>query len=763
MKDSGFFLLTKLYMPRCYTLYLGDTMKAIYEIKNKVNGKFYIGSSINVTKRWWEHKKMLDLGIHTNKHLQSSWNKHTEKNFSFCILEQLSDSLTEQEVLEREQEHLNLCVGSPLCYNQNKFASKPDSSLNKKPVIQLSKTTKEQIKEWESACDVEKSLGIAASGIYNACKGILVSAGGFAWVWKDEAERSKYEPKSGKHGGHGKREVCLISTSGEVLKTYSSLAEAAQEHSLEYENIIAVCKGRKMSASGKIFKYKEQADDKNNLTCKICGGGTKTPRGLATHLQFAHKLTSVDYTVKHLLQSDKAPGCGVEGCGESVRYVSFEFKKYCKKHSNIAEAEAGKIGSLKKKENIGQILQASQVSQVVQTEQLVLDDFDMDNSSKIISVFDDLQYSSAKHIIEHSALGKVSTKLLKTMTTEQKKELVQPVLNFYQSRGFPFVKYSAPELKQDWQKLKLFATKPASIPPEYKTTKVISTHNLTGSKIARHFNSAEFYSVSGPKELSMLEAWNTPGTLKEVVENRLGITYKEIFNIHGAMMRQGFRSMKKCATTSTFNTLVAKAVYENYPGNKHSSGEKSIVVDFSMGFGQRMLGACSSEHIEKYIGCDPWQSVFNNNMKMAKFLCVEDKVHAENIGSENFLPAQFEGKASIAFSSPPYFEKEIYDKSNFNQAYVGGYKKFIEGWWKSTVENLSSLLKEDGVIGLNMVEVLGDKQILLDMTNVLNQAGFFEIDRWHLAMGMHNMSKKAGQVQKLEPIVFFGRVLPRTI
>jgi predicted GIY-YIG superfamily endonuclease len=50
-------------------------ISGVYEIKNTLNNKRYIGSSVNIQKRWYAHKRMLNLNTHPNKHLQAAWNK----------------------------------------------------------------------------------------------------------------------------------------------------------------------------------------------------------------------------------------------------------------------------------------------------------------------------------------------------------------------------------------------------------------------------------------------------------------------------------------------------------------------------------------------------------------------------------------------------------------------------------------------------------------------------------------------------------------
>lgn len=78
----------------------------IYEIKNIVNGKIYIGSSKDIVNRLSQHKANLKKKKHTNSHLQASWNKHGEYNFVFRIVE-LIPNPTKQILEEREDHWIN--------------------------------------------------------------------------------------------------------------------------------------------------------------------------------------------------------------------------------------------------------------------------------------------------------------------------------------------------------------------------------------------------------------------------------------------------------------------------------------------------------------------------------------------------------------------------------------------------------------------------------------------------------------------------------
>lgn len=59
----------------------------IFQIKNTVNDKILLGSSLNLEGPLNKHRHMLTIGSHHNPELQQDWNTHGPEKFLFAILE----------------------------------------------------------------------------------------------------------------------------------------------------------------------------------------------------------------------------------------------------------------------------------------------------------------------------------------------------------------------------------------------------------------------------------------------------------------------------------------------------------------------------------------------------------------------------------------------------------------------------------------------------------------------------------------------------
>lgn len=86
----------------------------IYRITDAHSGRFYIGSSVNVAKRWVQHCWRLDRGAHTNPMLQAIWNVDPAR-LSIMLLRETQP--TREDLLRCEQEAIDAALATGACMN----------------------------------------------------------------------------------------------------------------------------------------------------------------------------------------------------------------------------------------------------------------------------------------------------------------------------------------------------------------------------------------------------------------------------------------------------------------------------------------------------------------------------------------------------------------------------------------------------------------------------------------------------------------------
>jgi group I intron endonuclease len=101
-------------------------LSGVYRI-NVGNGRFYIGSAVNLSKRKWNHLSALRSGRHYNSILQNSFDKYGE--FDFSVVERCQVD----QVIAREQVLLDEHFNDPKCAN---IAPTAGSSIGRKASAQ---------------------------------------------------------------------------------------------------------------------------------------------------------------------------------------------------------------------------------------------------------------------------------------------------------------------------------------------------------------------------------------------------------------------------------------------------------------------------------------------------------------------------------------------------------------------------------------------------------------------------------------------------
>ena len=194
-----------------------ENIGGIYIIINKCNGKYYIGSSKDIYKRWNSHISDLRRKEHCNKHLQSAFNKYGEENFSMFLIEKCELNL----LLQKEEYWINKLQSHIHGYNIQQNPVRP--LLGKK----LSEETK-------------RKLSISKIGNKNPMYGREVS--------------QEQKEKMSLLGKQSKKQVCQHSVDGNFIKLWNSGVEAATALNIGTSGISQCCNNKIKTYKGFIWK-----------------------------------------------------------------------------------------------------------------------------------------------------------------------------------------------------------------------------------------------------------------------------------------------------------------------------------------------------------------------------------------------------------------------------------------------------------------------------------------------------------------------------
>lgn len=110
-------------------------MVGIYAIQNIINGKIYIGQSIDIQRRWSQERKIKRL----NCYLLSAMKKHGLENFSFYVLEECD----KERLNDREKFYIKLYHSLDPEYGYNMTSG--GDNCYKRPYQKLSEVHKKKI------------------------------------------------------------------------------------------------------------------------------------------------------------------------------------------------------------------------------------------------------------------------------------------------------------------------------------------------------------------------------------------------------------------------------------------------------------------------------------------------------------------------------------------------------------------------------------------------------------------------------------------
>ncbi len=298
-------------------------------------------------------------------------------------------------------------------------------------------------------------------------------------------------------------------------------------------------------------------------------------------------------------------------------------------------------------------------------------------------------------------------------------DVVDEAVKYFRRAGFPYPKLELFEMKQQINKI-------AAMSPDS------CLRSVTGYKIADTYNPHRFHAAAiGLKS-------PVAGFAKD---KNLRIACQMEMDSGGIQKGLGTINVTSgVGPCSNFRPAFAKMIWEKY------GGKGGVCFDPSMGYGGRLVGFLASP-CGTYIATDPNVPTFEGNKKLAADLSRGRVIHLFNKPVEDLDITRFVGKADIAFTSPPYFLKEVYstDKTQSRERYPT-YEGWLDGFLTKMIAKCFTILKPGGHFVLNIedVKIKGKDFALVEPSVVrAKAAGFEEIGRqkFGIPKNLHNSKK----------------------
>ena len=247
-------------------------MYQIYKITNQKNGMVYIGSSIEVERRWRQHKEasINEKDHHYNYPLMIAFREFGIANFTFEVVDTLP---TWEAMIEAEHNWIvkEDCV-KPKGYNQTDKTDSPmfDPAIAKK----MSDTKREKYGKrvceidstnniltiWDSLAEAGEATGLDRFKISNVCNGTRLTTGNRIFRFLNEENEIiipevKVNQVQNNRIIKTSRKVGAYNTDNELVASFDSLQLAAQFCGGNSSTISAVCRGKRNTHKNYIWRY----------------------------------------------------------------------------------------------------------------------------------------------------------------------------------------------------------------------------------------------------------------------------------------------------------------------------------------------------------------------------------------------------------------------------------------------------------------------------------------------------------------------------
>ena len=233
--------------------------KGIYLVKNKINGKVYIGSTnVSFLRRFYSH--FVDKSF--SMPIKRAFIKYGIENFEYSILE-FTDNLSKNEIEQKElywitkYNSTDRKIGYNIVKDPRRF-----SPIYEKPVIRIDIITKE-VKNYDSILKASLDINLCAGGIIMSCKSILkdkytytTNNKKFYWMYKKDFDMYGIKNPNLRQERKGQQKsIIQYDLYNNIIKYWDSLFEIKEVLGFDCSNITKCCRNKTHSSYGYVWRY----------------------------------------------------------------------------------------------------------------------------------------------------------------------------------------------------------------------------------------------------------------------------------------------------------------------------------------------------------------------------------------------------------------------------------------------------------------------------------------------------------------------------
>ena len=261
-----------------------------------------------------------------------------------------------------------------------------------------------------------------------------------------------------------------------------------------------------------------------------------------------------------------------------------------------------------------------------------------------------------------------------------------------------------------------------------------------GNKASDYFHQIERWKCDATGYPSPQKTWETEKFRLTLFKALFSLKVPEI----NPTVLRNIISLRKYIAAQ-FRPSAAKYIYDYF--------QAETVLDFSMGWGDRILDAHTSEYVKKYVGFDPNVNLIAGYVEQIKCYQQIDtpmKISLNPWCAEDpRIPLLDE--FDLIFTSPPYFDKEKYDHSP-NQSFIKhkGFDNWMKDFLFEAIRLRTENLKSGGHLVINICDIYTRKkhyQICDGMNDFIASTGQFKYEgAIGLRMPKRPMSKSSNTI-----------------